>query len=479
MRCFPPCRCLLQYDPATYIGTQGRFLPAQPREDSKWYLKSGPWITQKGSQKGYLIEDDAHVKDYWLRACTCASRRVLPNVSSIGEWEQVMANGKPLSDARAVYQRMDQLGLPHYADMSLNPIVYATPCGCPKPYTLYVDESKECSCRDDADKELQKECEWRVIEKAISPRCIADRCNEAYRRIFLDVAGSPCERCGHTPSSLRYRSIELQALWKRSGYEFEKQPQQSQQFTVAEDPGPEPRRPPRSCTLSDPAYLAHSRWVCDRHAWWEDWRACRQEIAWPEDKGIPWALMHACCEGKPRGLCSTHDAQGELNMRALFYQFDPAKGLWVKEAEREAAAQSAMKCLRAHGPDCQRVRCINSAKYRHPKPAHRPPEGKIWDETNGTWVTDPSAQPVPPKPRPPSPLSGRPSEEEKRVWLRTFGLFHGCEYRYPEDYRPAYKKAKRPENDSERRVEQRRESYSQRAVNRRGGKAKMANLDES
>ena len=41
--------------------------------------------------------------------------------------------------------------------------------------------------------------------------------------------------------------------------------------------------------------------------------------------------------------------------------------------------------------------------------------------------------------------------------MRDFSAFDGRKYDFPKDYRAAYKKAKRPADDSERRVKQRRE----------------------
>ena len=52
--------------------------------------------------------------------------------------------------------------------------------------------------------------------------------------------------------------------------------------------------------------------------------------------------------------------------------------------------------------------------------------------------------------------------------MRDFSAFDGHEYDFQKDYRAAYKKAKRPADDSERRVKQRRESAMQQSADRLG-----------
>ena len=176
-------------------------------------------------------------------------------------------------------------------------------------------------------------------------------------------------------------------------------------------------------------------------------------------------MTHACCNGTPRGLCAAHEAQGSRFMAALFWKFDSTKGMWVHQRELQRAHQALAYCRRFHGLDCTRKECQASASYEHPKPAHRPPDGHVWDAASGKWVEDPSKEPKEAKARLPSPLQGRPSNEEKLTWLRRFSEFDGREWGLAE-YRAAYKKAKRPENDSERRVQARRESPAQQHAHR-------------
>jgi hypothetical protein len=96
----------------------------------------------------------------------------------------------------------------------------------------------------------------------------------------------------------------------------------------------------------------------------------------------------------------------------------------------------------------------------------------MWDRANGVWVPDPSQAPKDPKATAPQPPKCGATEDDKREWLRTFSVFDGREWSYPDEYRAAYKKAKRPANDSERRVQQRRESPKQQAVHRATAKGK-------
>ena len=94
----------------------------------------------------------------------------------------------------------------------------------------------------------------------------------------------------------------------------------------------------------------------------------------------------------------------------------------------------------------------------------------MWDATNGTWVPDPEAAPKQEKLTAPPPPGQGASEDARRDWLRVFSTFDGIEYSFPDDYRKAYKKAKRPVDDSARRVKQRRERPHQQRVHRLGGK---------
>ena len=111
---------------------------------------------------------------------------------------------------------------------------------------------------------------------------------------------------------------------------------------------------------------------------------------------------------------------------------------------------------------------MRSANYEHPKPAHRPPDGHMWDAKAGTWVPDPEAAPKRPKAAPPKPPGPGASDDDRRDWLRDFSAFDGIAYIFPNEYRKAYRKATRPADDGERRVKQRRESTDQQRVDRLG-----------
>ena len=188
------------------------------------------------------------------------------------------------------------------------------------------------------------------------------------------------------------------------------------------------------------------------------------------------ALQHACCLGQPRGLCADHDAQGSHFMHALFYEYSPAHELWISQHHRLRDAVRVATCRRDHGPDCSRPDCVNSPAYQHPKPKHRPPNGHIWDATSGVWVADPTAEVAQPKPQPPTPPSAGAGEHARRAWLSEYSAFAGEDYRFPDDYRKAYKKATRPADDDARRAKARRESSHQQRTDREGHAAKRSKM---
>ena len=119
-------------------------------------------------------------------------------------------------------------------------------------------------------------------------------------------------------------------------------------------------------------------------------------------------------------------------MEALFYRYNAIQDMWVHEPEREGVA-----CTAFQWPDCK-----NSQSYQYPKPAHRAPDGHVWDATSGLWVPDPDAEPKAPKGVPPAPPGRGASEEDRRDWLRRFSEYDGREWPWGE-YRSAYKKATR------------------------------------
>ena len=83
-------------------------------------------------------------------------------------------------------------------------------------------------------------------------------------------------------------------------------------------------------------------------------------------------------------------------------------------------------------------------------------------------MPDPDALPKPSKPVPPVPPGQGASEGERRDWLQAFSLFDGHDYEFPGEYRAAYRKAKRPADDNERRVQQRRKDPKQQLRDRLG-----------
>lgn len=183
-------------------------------------------------------------------------------------------------------------------------------------------------------------------------------------------------------------------------------------------------------------------------------------------------LRHDCCKGTPRGLCAAHEAQGSRFMHELCWKFDDAKGMWVHDEVRALTRQDVFRCRRFHGPDCTRKECPSSKEFEHPKPAHRPPDGMMWDAKEGVWVANPDKVQKQPKAAAPSPPQRGATDAQKKDWLQAFSAFDGREWRFPDEYRAAYKKAKRPADDSERRMKQRRASPAQQATHRASAKGK-------
>ena len=77
-------------------------------------------------------------------------------------------------------------------------------------------------------------------------------------------------------------------------------------------------------------------------------------------------------------------------MASLYYKFNAARGTWVSDLEKQSRDERLFDCRREHGEGCTRSDCVASRNYEHPKPAHRPPNGHVWDAANGVWLPDPS-----------------------------------------------------------------------------------------
>ena len=381
---------------------------------------------------------------FYLRPCTCASHRVLPNVESIGWWDYRMHTGKLDSDESARMEAWSGFANQFCLDLGIDP-----------------DGREWEKISNDVWADFCQTFEPVVVRKPIWETTSLRSNNLGLSRFRL--AYSPCLRCGPYPASLYSNLADAVMDIKLRNYDS------LGWLPLHLNPSPfdgleMPPLPPKGT-------WERYDWEKQRSASIEAGRKAFREAQTAQHPRVLAALMHDCCAGQPRGLCAAHDAQGSRFMDALFYKYDSSEGLWVRDRSgRFGVAYSRIWC--EPGCECDTCLSLKSAEpdfeYRHLKPAHRPPDGQMWDAVSGIWVPDPNAVPKQPKTTPPQPPAAGASEDDRREWLREFGAFDQREYRFPDDYRKAYKRATRDPKDSERRVQQRRDDPLQQYVHRLG-----------